>query len=94
MPAIWQGIKVAVVSNIAFDVRPAFESIGAVDDVDEFVLSFEVGAVKPNAEIFETTLKRLGVAGEIAEAVVWMCSERASFMTGASHVIDGGYYAA
>ncbi len=37
---------------------------------------------------------RLGVADEIAEAVVWMLSDKASFMTGASHVIDGGYYAA
>ena len=44
-----QGIKTAVVSNIAFDVRPAFESIGAAGFVDEFVLSFEVGAVKPDA---------------------------------------------
>jgi NAD(P)-dependent dehydrogenase (short-subunit alcohol dehydrogenase family) len=33
-------------------------------------------------------------AEEIAEAVVWMLSDRASFMTGASHIIDGGYYAA
>jgi NAD(P)-dependent dehydrogenase (short-subunit alcohol dehydrogenase family) len=39
-------------------------------------------------------MNRLGVPEEIAEAVVWMCSERASFMTGASHIIDGGYYAA
>jgi NAD(P)-dependent dehydrogenase (short-subunit alcohol dehydrogenase family) len=39
-------------------------------------------------------VKRLGVPEEIAEAVVWMCSDRASFMTGASHVIDGGYSAA
>lgn len=39
-------------------------------------------------------MNRLGTADEIAEAVVWMCSERASFMTGASHIIDGGYYAA
>ncbi|MFO1084932.1 MAG: SDR family oxidoreductase [Reyranellaceae bacterium] len=39
-------------------------------------------------------MNRLGVPEEIAEAVVWMCSDRASFMTGASHVIDGGYYAA
>lgn len=37
---------------------------------------------------------RLGVADEIAEAVVWMLSDRASFMTGASQVVDGGYYAA
>ena len=39
-------------------------------------------------------VKRLGVPEEIAEAVVWMCSDKASFMTGASHVIDGGYSAA
>jgi NAD(P)-dependent dehydrogenase (short-subunit alcohol dehydrogenase family) len=39
-------------------------------------------------------MNRLGVPGEIAEAVVWMCSDRASFMTGASHIVDGGYYAA
>lgn len=38
--------------------------------------------------------RRLGDPEEIAEAVVWMCSDKASFMTGASHVIDGGYYAA
>jgi NAD(P)-dependent dehydrogenase (short-subunit alcohol dehydrogenase family) len=39
-------------------------------------------------------MRRMGVPGEIAEAVAWMCSDKASFMTGASHVIDGGYYAA
>ena len=39
-------------------------------------------------------MRRLGVAEEIAEAVVWMCSDKASFMTGASHVVDGGYTAA
>jgi HAD superfamily hydrolase (TIGR01509 family) len=73
-----QGIKTAVVSNIAFDVRPAFVSIGAADHVDEFVLSFEVGAIKPDAAIFETTLGRLGV--EPAHAV----------MVGDSDEADGG----
>jgi len=36
----------------------------------------------------------LGQAEEIAEAVVWMCSDKASFMTGASHIVDGGFTAA
>jgi NAD(P)-dependent dehydrogenase (short-subunit alcohol dehydrogenase family) len=36
---------------------------------------------------------RFGRAGEIAEAVVWMCSDRASFMTGQSLVLDGGFLA-
>jgi NAD(P)-dependent dehydrogenase (short-subunit alcohol dehydrogenase family) len=36
---------------------------------------------------------RFGRPAEIAEAVVWMCSDRASFMTGQSLVIDGGFLA-
>jgi NAD(P)-dependent dehydrogenase (short-subunit alcohol dehydrogenase family) len=36
---------------------------------------------------------RFGVPAEIAEAVVWMCSDRASFMTGQSLVLDGGFMA-
>ncbi|MGA2003718.1 MAG: SDR family oxidoreductase [Terriglobales bacterium] len=36
---------------------------------------------------------RLGRPSEIAEAVVWMCSDRASFMTGQSLVLDGGFLA-
>jgi NAD(P)-dependent dehydrogenase (short-subunit alcohol dehydrogenase family) len=39
-------------------------------------------------------MRRMGGAEEIAEAVVWMCSDKASFMTGASHLVDGGYCAA
>jgi HAD superfamily hydrolase (TIGR01493 family) len=56
------GIRTAVVSNIAFDVRPAFESLGVAEIVDEFVLSFEVGAVKPDPAIFRIALERLGVS--------------------------------
>lgn len=36
---------------------------------------------------------RLGKPMEIAEAVVWMCSDRASLMTGQSLVLDGGFLA-
>jgi NAD(P)-dependent dehydrogenase (short-subunit alcohol dehydrogenase family) len=36
---------------------------------------------------------RFGTPMEIAEAVVWMCSERASFMTGQYLVLDGGFLA-
>ena len=73
-----QGIKTAVVSNIAFDVRPAFGALGVADYVDEFVLSFEVGAIKPDAAIFETALARLDV--EASHAV----------MIGDSDEADGG----
>jgi HAD superfamily hydrolase (TIGR01509 family) len=64
-----RGIKTAVVSNIAFDVRPAFRAAGAARYVDEYVLSFEVGAIKPDAAIFETALARLGVPAEQAVMV-------------------------
>ena len=47
-----------------------------------------------DALMAKVPMGRLGVADEIAEAVVWMLSDRASFMTGASQVVDGGYYAA
>jgi NAD(P)-dependent dehydrogenase (short-subunit alcohol dehydrogenase family) len=38
-------------------------------------------------------LGRFGKPMEIAEAVVWMCSDRASFMTGQPLVLDGGFLA-
>src|SRR5712692_6269996 len=34
---------------------------------------------------------RFGTPMEVAEAVVWMCSDRASFMTGQSLVLDGPF---
>src|SRR5271154_2347576 len=36
---------------------------------------------------------RFGRPAEIAEAVLWMCSDRASFMTGQALVLDGGFLA-
>jgi len=36
---------------------------------------------------------RLGDPAEVAEAAVWLASERASFMTGAGVTVDGGYTA-
>ncbi len=60
------GVRTAVVSNIAFDIRPAFTA--ARTGADEFVLSFEVGVVKPDRRIFEIALDRLGVAA--ADAVM------------------------
>ena len=40
-----------------------------------------------------TPIGRLGEANEIGDAAVWLCSEEASFVTGESLVIDGGYVA-
>jgi NAD(P)-dependent dehydrogenase (short-subunit alcohol dehydrogenase family) len=38
-------------------------------------------------------MARMGKAEEIAEAVVWLCSPKASFVTGVSWAVDGGYTA-
>jgi NAD(P)-dependent dehydrogenase (short-subunit alcohol dehydrogenase family) len=38
-------------------------------------------------------MARMGKAGEVAEAVVWLCSPKASFVTGVSWAVDGGYTA-
>ena len=54
----------------------------------------EIVRTRYDALMAKVPMNRMGVPEEIAEAVVWMCSDKASFMNGASHVIDGGYYAA
>jgi len=36
---------------------------------------------------------RLGKPEEIAESVVWLCSDAASFVTGHTMTVDGGYVA-
>ena len=41
----------------------------------------------------QVPFKRMGTAGEIAEMVCWLCSDRASFVTGAAYNVDGGYLA-
>lgn len=57
-------IRTAVVSNIAWDIRTVLAAAGA--EADEVVLSFEVGAAKPDLAIFETALARLGIDADEA----------------------------
>lgn len=38
-------------------------------------------------------MKRMGTSEEVAEAVVWLCSDAAAFVTGHALLVDGGYTA-
>ena len=58
------GIKIGVVSNIGFDIRPHFVAWGLDSLVDAFALSFEVGRTKPDPAIFLRACGMLGVDPE------------------------------
>lgn len=52
-----------------------------------------LGSPEESQELFKKKhpLGRIGQPEEVAEAVVWLCSDGASFITGQSLAIDGGY---
>lgn len=45
------------------------------------------------ARIAAHPIGRIGGADEIAEAIVWLCSDKSSFVTGVAFPVDGGYTA-
>ncbi len=58
--------KLAVLSNVSNDwIRQEFLEPSEIQLFDDFILSYEVGLIKPNPEIFRLTASRLGV--ELAE---------------------------
>jgi putative hydrolase of the HAD superfamily len=61
-----QGIKIAIVSNCSEHTRDLLESNGVAGLADALVLSCEVGAEKPAAEIFSCALSQLGVTASSA----------------------------
>ncbi|MGH7053910.1 MAG: glucose 1-dehydrogenase [Stellaceae bacterium] len=56
-------------------------------------MTVEVMQRRGAAILAQTPLKRIGEPAEIAEMVVWLCSDRASFVSGAAYNVDGGYMA-
>jgi NAD(P)-dependent dehydrogenase (short-subunit alcohol dehydrogenase family) len=73
------GIRVNAVCPAAIETAMAERLFGAPKAHEQALRSHPIG--------------RFGTPGEVAEAVLWMCSDRASFMTGQSLVLDGGFLA-
>jgi putative hydrolase of the HAD superfamily len=57
-----RGVKTALVSNCSNATRSIVERLGLVDAFDAVVLSFEVGARKPQPGIYEAALAAVAVA--------------------------------
>ena len=73
------GIRINVVCPAVIET-PMAERIFGAPEMNKYALGLH-------------PIGRFGTPMEVAEAVVWMCSERASFMTGQSLVVDGGFLA-
>ncbi len=54
------GVRVGVLSNIGWDIRPAFARVGALDSLHTVVLSCEEGVAKPDPALFAVACERLG----------------------------------
>ena len=76
------------------NVGPGFT---ATDRLKELAKARSSATGKSEQEIFdawaaEAPLKRLGDPRELAETIVWLASERASYITGQTVLVDGGMY--
>ncbi len=76
------------------NVGPGFT---ATDRLKELAKSRAAASDKNQQEIFDgwaadAPLQRLGDPREIADAIVWLASERASYITGQTLLVDGGMY--
>jgi 3-oxoacyl-[acyl-carrier protein] reductase len=69
----------------------------ATDRLKDLAHSRSAASGKTEKEILEgwaadAPLKRLGDPRELADAIVWLASERASYITGQTILVDGGLY--
>jgi 3-oxoacyl-[acyl-carrier protein] reductase len=76
------------------NVGPGFT---ATDRLKELAAARSSALGKSEQEIFDAwaadaPLRRLGEPREVAETIVWLASERASYITGQTILVDGGMY--
>jgi 3-oxoacyl-[acyl-carrier protein] reductase len=76
------------------NVGPGFT---ATDRLRELAAARASASGNKEKEIFDgwaadAPLKRLGEPREVAETIVWLASERASYITGQTILVDGGMY--
>jgi len=86
------GIRIAIVSNCSEHTRDLLEEVGVAALADTLVLSCEVGAAKPAAEIFTCALDRLGVTAPSALFVddqASFCAGGAALGIGAVQIVRG-----
>jgi 3-oxoacyl-[acyl-carrier protein] reductase len=76
------------------NVGPGFTT---TDRLKELAKARSAASGKSEKEIFDAwaadaPLKRLGDPRELADTIVWLASERASYITGQTVLVDGGMY--
>jgi 3-oxoacyl-[acyl-carrier protein] reductase len=76
------------------NVGPGFT---ATDRLKELAKTRAAASGKTEQDLFDgwaadAPLKRLGQPREVAETIVWLASERASYITGQTLLVDGGIY--
>ncbi|MEZ0603249.1 SDR family NAD(P)-dependent oxidoreductase [Paraburkholderia sp. IW21] len=74
-----------------FNIRANAVAVGAIDGGLMDRVWEQVSPEFGQAMRSNTSLKRLGTPREVADATVYLASSRASFITGQSLTLDGGY---